>query len=211
MMGKDFHPCEKKHRKFERKRMNRIQFLFLTIVVEIFLACLTYFQFEEITVESFRIFVRYSGRFSFFTFLILMISEYNPMNFEKILSNRPYSAFVIVHGIHLSFVFTYLYLSGKTPAIGRLLPGILAYLLIFISPLFETSFLKRSNAALWPRRIYILYVWIVFVMTFLPKVFKTSSESRVGLWELYFLIALGVGTLLFWIFQEWKNSKEISV
>ncbi|TGM57989.1 hypothetical protein [Leptospira adleri] len=191
--------------------MNRIQFLFLAIGVEIFLAHLTYFQFEEITVESFRVFVRYSGRFSFFTFLVLMISEYKPGLFGKILSNRPYSAFVIVHGIHLSFVFTYLYLSGKSPAIGRLLPGILAYLLIFVSPWFETSFLKRSRSALWPRRIYILYVWIVFVMTFLPKVLKTSGESRAGVLDLYFLISLAVGTLVFWVFQEWKSRKQISV
>ncbi|PJZ52558.1 hypothetical protein [Leptospira adleri] len=191
--------------------MNRIQFLFLAIGVEIFLAHLTYFQFEEITVESFRVFVRYSGRFSFFTFLVLMISEYKPGLFGKILSNRPYSAFVIVHGIHLSFVFTYLYLSGKSPTIGRLLPGILAYLLIFVSPWFETSFLIKSRAALWPRRIYILYVWIVFVMTFLPKILKTSDESRAGVLDLYFLISLAVGTFVFWVFQEWKSRKQISV
>ncbi|TGK25263.1 hypothetical protein [Leptospira stimsonii] len=190
--------------------MNLFQFLFLAIGVEFFLAHLTYFQLGEVNLESFKVFVRYSGRFSYLTFLILMISENHPKKIEKILSTKPYSAFAIVHGIHLSFVFAYLYLSGKIPAIGRLLPGMLAYLFIFLSPWFEKSFLQKLHPSRWTRRIYTLYIWIIFVMTFLPKIFKTPAEQKSLLFELYFFLSLGLGTLLFWIVQEWKNRKEIS-
>ncbi|TGL76300.1 hypothetical protein [Leptospira yasudae] len=188
--------------------MNLSKAIVYILLIETGIAILSFSLFG-FTEEGLQILTRISGRYSLLTFLTWMIFT-NEKWIGKILSKHPFSAFAIVHGIHLLFVFCYLHVSGKTPVFSRLILGMITYAIIFIAPFFESSLVsKETNRSRILRRAYFLYLWAFFLMFLITKILRAEPHLRGSMFDVFFLIALILITLPLWIANERRKSETI--
>jgi hypothetical protein len=117
---------------------------------------------------------RFSGRLSLVLFsIIFLFSERNQSLTRPVLSDKPYTAFAIAHGIHLIELLFFVWISKQELIPYRLDGGFLAYALIFIMPYVHHQY---SNGAITKKKFrnihiaYIYYVWLIFFMSYLPRV-----------------------------------------
>ena len=128
---------------------------------------------EGLSLTALQTITRYSGRLSLFVFSIIFLWGSRPATITALLSEKFYLVFAIVHGIHLIELLTYVSLSGIKLIPYRIAGGFLAYLFIFLMPMFQT-FQERKRIS--RRRFFILeitfsyYVWFIFLLTYIPRV-----------------------------------------
>lgn len=178
------------------------------LLIETGIAIVSFSMFG-FTEQGLQILTRTSGRYSLLTFLIWMVFS-NENGIGKILSKRPFSAFAIVHGIHLIFVFCYLYVSGKTPVFSRLILGMITYAIIFIAPFFEPSLVaEKTKRDRFSSRAYFLYLWTFFLMFLITRILRTEPELRAHMYDVFLFIVLILVTLPFWIVNERQKTKRV--
>ena len=89
------------------------------------------------------------------------------------LSDKFYLLFAIVHGIHLVELLSFVYLSGVKLVPYRIAGGFLAYVFIFAMP-FVQSYKEKGRVSVRNfsivETIFVYYVWLVFFLTYLPRV-----------------------------------------
>jgi hypothetical protein len=142
-------------------------FVGLEIVI-IFLS----FLFEGYSLEALQTITRFSGRLSLLLFSIIFLA-YNKSSITVWLSDRFYLLFAIVHGIHLIELLLFVSLSGIKLIPIRIAGGFMAYAYIFSMPFLQSFRDKRKI----PQKIFatlevifLYYVWLIFFLTYLPRV-----------------------------------------
>lgn len=129
---------------------------------------------DGFSLEALHTTTRFSGRLSLLVFSLILLFQ-NREEGQRWISNKPYLLFAIVHGIHLTELLAYVYLSGVELIPIRLLGGFIAYAMVFAMPL-----VGQKNALGWTNKTYhrieagfLFYVWLIFFLTYLPRVLRT--------------------------------------
>ncbi len=144
--------------------------IFTVIALELIIG-LVGIAMEGFTLEALHSTTRFSGRFSLLIFSCIFLFQKDKPRIEAILSPKYYLVFALAHGIHLLELSSYVYSSGTALIPIRVLGGFVAYLFIFIMPIMQRYtndfFLARQNAL---ENIYAFYLWLIFFLTYLPRV-----------------------------------------
>ena len=171
----------------------------------IFLVC----QFMQPSLEeTFRHSARYSGRLSFIVFLVTfyLYAFHHPIPLKKNARLRHWLLlFAVLHVIHFGFLATNISLN-KIPIIpGKLVGGILAYLMIVLAPL------ALHKVKLTWQLVYFYYVSIVMAVTYLSRA-RGDFEGGEPFWFHYFALGLILFCALFFgwkIAQRNKKTKTL--
>lgn len=128
---------------------------------------------DGFTLEALHTTTRFSGRLSLLAFsLILLLYDKRGM----IRLDRAFFIFALLHGIHLIELLLYVRISGVELIPIRVFGGFIAYALIFAMPVFV---LKKDKGELSVKNfhrienVYFSYVWLIFFLTYLPRVMGT--------------------------------------
>jgi hypothetical protein len=173
----------------------KIAILFVSLEILIIGGALFYNGFSLLALQTIT---RFSGRLSLFLFSAIFILYNKPATIQNWLSDKFYLLFAIVHGIHLIELLAYVYFSDTILIPYRVAGGFLAYLYIFLMPVFA-RFLEQGKISVKSfstlETIYVYYVWLVFFLTYLPRVQGKLPQAGGSLSE--HVILLGwVSTLL---------------
>jgi hypothetical protein len=127
-----------------------------------------------LTLEALQAATRFSGRLSLvlFSLMFLMLPK-QERRFHENITPRPFHLFAFAHGIHLIELLAYVYLAGIQLIPYRLAGGMLAYSFIFIMPVLHNRQIKQTLNERRYRQammVYLYYLWLIFFMTYLPRV-----------------------------------------
>lgn len=142
--------------------------LIILLLAELFIGLLASAMFG-FDISGLQALTRFSGRLSLVIFSILFILL--PFHREKltsILSNKFYLIFAIAHFIHFIELFLYNRIIGGAFIPLRVAGGALAYGLILSMPFLIDRVTVRKQIIL--QNIYLFYLWLVFFITYLPRV-----------------------------------------
>lgn len=153
--------------------MNFKRALFLVIVAEGTIVPLALINHGG-TIEALQAVARYSGRLSLLIFsLIFLFQKDQRINVRQMLSEKYFLMFAIAHGIHLVELLSYIYFSDGAFNPIRALGGAFAYAFIFLMPWLESQWQKGKITMGTFGRIelfYLFYIWLIFFLTYLPRV-----------------------------------------
>jgi len=128
---------------------------------------------DGFSLEALHTTTRFSGRLSLLAFsLILLLYDKRGM----IRLDRAFFIFALLHGIHLIELLLYVSISGVELIPLRVFGGFIAYALIFAMPFLV---LKKDKGELSAKNfnriegVYFSYVWLIFFLTYLPRVMGT--------------------------------------
>jgi hypothetical protein len=141
------------------------------------------------SLEALQITTRYSGRLSLVIFSLIFFSQQKKIQW---LSDKPYTIFTIVHGIHLIELISFVLLSHIILIPYRVLGGFIAYLLIFAMPFFHYRFMNNSISKKQfsiIENIFQLYVWTIFFITYLTRIMGKVPNVGGNRWEHIILLA----------------------
>ena len=152
--------------------MTSRKLIILFVAIEICIIGLG-FMSEGYSLIALQTITRFSGRLSLFLFSAIFLLYNKPHTITVWLSDQFYLLFAIVHGIHLIELLSFVYLSGIKLVPYRIAGGFLAYLFIFAMPLIQSYKMRgalsgRTYSTL--ETIFVYYVWLVFFLTYLPRV-----------------------------------------
>jgi hypothetical protein len=171
---------------------------FLVIIAELLIISLGLWNYGP-NLHGLQAITRFSGRFSLFVFSIIFLFARNErINVKHILSEKFYSVFAIVHGIHLLELLSYVLLSGAVLIPVRVAGGTLAYLFIFVMPIiqhYENQDKISASGFAKMELVYAFYLWLIFFLTYLPRV-QGQLPNAGGTYQEYVILLGWVGTLL---------------
>jgi hypothetical protein len=129
---------------------------------------------------------RYSGRLSLFIFSFIFLTQNNKEKITPWLSDKPFHVFAVIHGIHLIELLLFVFLSEIKLVPYKLLGGFIAYLFIFLMPVFDH--LRNKKRISFTRffiieTIFLYYVWSIFFITYLTRVLGKASIVNESYWE----------------------------
>lgn len=152
--------------------MSSRKIITLFVALEIFIVVLVLFA-EGFTLNALQTITRFSGRLSLFLFSAIFLLYNKPAIITTWLSDKFYLVFATVHGIHLAELLLFAYVSGAKWIPLRIAGGFLAYAYIFSMPVLQHY---RNNGRITFKIfstleiIFIYYVWLIFFLTYLPRV-----------------------------------------
>jgi hypothetical protein len=140
-------------------------------------------------------------------FSAILLLDRKDFNSVRWISARPYLLFAIVHGIHLVELLLYVSNAGIVLKPVRLLGGFIAYAFIFLMPFLaymKTSGRLTEKLFFRIELFFSAYVWFIFFMAYLPRVFGNIPNIGGSYWEhvVLFVTVLFVGG--FALFQRLK-------
>jgi hypothetical protein len=148
----------------------RIIILFVTLEFAIVLIVLLT---EGYSLTSLQTITRFSGRLSLFLFSAIFLLYNKPATIIPWLSSKFYLLFAVVHGIHLIELLLFVYLSEIQLIPYRTAGGFLAYAYIFAMPVlqsYQVSGKISKRMFLILESMFVYYVWLIFFLTYLPRV-----------------------------------------
>jgi hypothetical protein len=146
--------------------------IILFIVIELVIIVLAFLT-ERFSLGALQTITRFSGSLSLFLFSAIFLLYNKPYTITAWLSDRFYLIFTIVHGIHLAELLTFVYLANIELVPHRLAGGFIAYLFVFAMPFLQSFKMRgqisnRTYSIL--ETVFVYYVWLVFFLTYLPRV-----------------------------------------
>ncbi|MFZ6014384.1 MAG: hypothetical protein ACOYXT_28855, partial [Bacteroidota bacterium] len=157
----------------------------LAILTEIAIAAISVI-FYGFTIEALQTTTRFSGRLSLLVFSVIFLFHYKPATRVNLLSDKFYSVFAVVHGVHLIELLSFVTLSGVKLIPYRLAGGFVAYAFIFAMPLLANAARSGKIESIKFSRIdlaFHVYVWFIFFMTYLPRVLGKLPDAGGAPWE----------------------------
>jgi hypothetical protein len=141
---------------------------------------------DGLSLEALHTTTRFSGRLSLLIFSLIFLWINHPKKLAAWLSDKFYFVFAVAHGIHLIELVLYISVSGNPLIPIRLLGGFVAYAMIFAMPFLYYAYLLgkftvRQFAFL--KNFYQYYLWVIFFMTYLPRVRGTLTNVGGNYWE----------------------------
>ena len=155
------------------------------VILEAFIVFLAIYQYG-LAVEGMQGVARYSGRFSLFLFSLIFLAGFDKSNVVIRYLIKPYHAFALAHGIHLVELLTYVVKAEIHLNPIRVAGGFLAYVLIFVMPILVDLYHKEKvskKVFVVSEIIYHYYVWLIFFMTYLPRVRGLVPNAGGNYWE----------------------------
>ncbi|WP_276366398.1 hypothetical protein [Chryseolinea sp. H1M3-3] len=142
------------------------------VALEFAIVLIVFFT-EGYSLTALQTTTRFSGRLSLFLFSAIFLLYNKPATIIPWLSSKFYLLFTIVHGIHLIELFLFVYLSKIQLIPYRIAGGFLAYAYIFAMPILQWyqatgKISKRTFLIL--EHIFVYYIWLIFFLTYLPRV-----------------------------------------
>ncbi|MBL7813925.1 MAG: hypothetical protein JNL70_02880 [Saprospiraceae bacterium] len=171
--------------------------LIFGFVLEVVVLLLSYFESNGNTTLFFQAAARLSGRVSLLFFIIY---AFFATRFHK--SDKPsvsevkhilVSDFAIIHLIHWVLLVVAVKLSGFELVPYRLAGGALAYIMVVSMPYVYAKKLFSSVSTIVLEHIYITYVWLIFLMTYVPRLqgkVPTATGSTTAYWILLGFVVL---------------------
>jgi hypothetical protein len=158
----------------------------LLIVLSELLIILSAVAWDGLNLEALHAATRFSGRLSLAIFSLIFLWNSKPEKLTNWLSEKFYLVFAVAHGIHLVELLLFVSLSGVALIPIRVLGGFVAYAMIFIMPLIQS--VNASGKFITKRFSYInnfyqYYLWLIFFMTYLPRVRGTLPNAGGNYWE----------------------------
>jgi hypothetical protein len=152
--------------------MTSRKLIILFFVIEVVIVVLGFLT-DGYSLAALQTITRFSGNLSLFLFSAIFLLYNKPYTVTAWLSDRFYLLFAIVHGIHLAELLTFVYLAEIELVPYRLAGACMAYLFVFIMPFLQSfkmrgQISKRTYSII--ETIFIYYVWLVFFLTYLPRV-----------------------------------------
>jgi hypothetical protein len=155
------------------------------IIIEAFIVVLTITRYG-VTLECLKAITRFSGRFSLLLFSIIFLAGPDPRNVIIKYLIKPYHAFALAHGIHLLFLLSYVLKADVDLKPIRLTGGFIGYVFIFIMPILY-DLRQKEKLSVRPfirfEIVYYYYVWLIFFMTYLPRVRGLVPNAGGSYWE----------------------------
>jgi hypothetical protein len=152
--------------------MNAKKIIILFVALEIAIVFIVILS-DGYSLTSLQTITRFSGRISLLLFSVIFLLYNKPKTIRAWLSDKFYLLFAIVHGIHLLELLSFVYLSEIKLVPYRIAGGFLAYAYIFLMPLLQsyknTSRISIRTFSIF-ETIFIYYVWLIFFLTYLPRV-----------------------------------------
>jgi hypothetical protein len=148
----------------------RVIVLFVLLELIIITAAVLMHGFSQTALQTAT---RFSGRLSLFLFSAIFLMHNKPATLHAWFSEKFYLLFAIVHGIHLIELLAYVYSTGVELIPVRVLGGSLAYGFIFLMPVLSNY--SRAGKITMKQffkieAIFLYYIWLVFFLTYLPRV-----------------------------------------
>jgi hypothetical protein len=157
----------------------------IVLLLELFVAAIA-ISADGFSIWGLQTLTRYSGRLSLAVFSIIFIWHNRPGNMDVLLLRKPFHFFAIAHGIHLIELLTFVYLAATPILSVRTLGGFVAYAFIFAMPFIadrrEAGRLNASTYAIM-EIVFQYYVWLIFFLTYLPRVQGTLPSAGGSYWE----------------------------
>ena len=128
---------------------------------------------EGFTLEALHVTTRFSGRLSLLAFSLILLL-YDKRGVIRL--DYAFLLFAVLHGIHLIELISYVSLSGVELIPMRVLGGFVAYAMIFAMPVIVSKHQKGTLSTQNFHRVeavYFSYVWLIFFLTYLPRVMGT--------------------------------------
>jgi hypothetical protein len=128
------------------------------------------------SLEALHVITRFSGRLSLLAFSLILLL-YDKRGVIRL--DVAFLLFAILHGIHLIELLSYVKLAGVELIPIRVAGGFVAYAMIFAMPYFVA---RHASGKLSNQRFnrievtYFVYVWLIFFLTYLPRVMGTLPE-----------------------------------
>lgn len=167
------------------------------ISLEILIILIPVFVFG-FTLEALQTITRFSGRLSLIFFILIISLKHRDFDSSFWLSRQPYLLFAILHGIHLVELLLYVSQANITLIPLRLAGGFVAYILIFLMPMFSAwkDSARISAISFWRWEVlFSVYVWLIFFMAYLPRVMGKLPNAGGNFWEhvLFFMLVICSG------------------
>ena len=149
------------------------------IIIGVFLEALIVMYaiaINGVTLEALHVTTRFSGRLSLLAFSLILLL-YDKRGVIRL--DVAFLLFAILHGIHLVELLSYVGLAGVELIPIRVAGGFVAYAMIFAMPYFVA---QHSSGKLSTKRFnrieaaYFVYVWLIFFLTYLPRVMGTLPD-----------------------------------
>ena len=170
--------------------------------LEVFVVIMAYLESYGDTTAFFQAAARLSGRVSLLFFLIFAVyATLYPSVKEGIVLTVKTSLvkdFAIIHVIHWMFLATAVTLSHFELVPLRILGGALAYLMVIVMPLIYEKRILTSRPLPLMQNIYIIYVWLIFFMTYLSRV---TGKTPTATGSMLAYTALMIATVGFMIWR----------
>lgn len=168
--------------------------------LEVFILIMSYLESYGDTTAFFQVAARLSGRVSLLFFLIYAIyTTVYPSVKEDIelkVKTSLSKDFAIIHVIHWMFLAVAVTLSGFEIVFIRVIGGALAYLMIILMPLvYEKRILTKYPLSKLENG-YIIYVWFIFFMTYLPRILGKVPTATGTLPSYIALMILTIGFMV---------------
>jgi hypothetical protein len=159
----------------------RIGFI-LMLAAEMLIVIYSFLATDSFT-SALQTTARFSGRLSLALFSWIVIVHQRHANYKSL-----FLIFAVAHGIHMVELISYQYSIGN---IGSLLSlrvagGMLAYKFIYAMPVIQSLAAKhnlREKPILRLEYVYMFFIWIVFVMAYIPRLFSTGKVYGGGYFE----------------------------
>ncbi|HTH55886.1 MAG TPA: hypothetical protein VL728_07545 [Cyclobacteriaceae bacterium] len=146
------------------------------IVIGVFLEALIVMYAVAIngfSLEALHVTTRFSGRLSLLAFSLILLL-YDKRGVIRL--DVAFLLFAILHGIHLVELLSYVGLAGVELIPLRVAGGFVAYAMIFAMPYavaqHHSGKLSHKNFNRI-EAVYFIYVWLIFFLTYLPRVMGT--------------------------------------
>ena len=149
-------------------------------------------------IEGLQAVTRYTGRAGLFLFgFVFALAPWrrlwpSPFVNAAFRERRHFGlAFGAHHTVHLALLASYLARSGAPVHLSRIAAGALAYLALFVMMATSTdSAVRRIGAARWRtlHRTCLWYLWLVFVLTYVPRILGTAQNAGGGMAEFIFCL-----------------------
>lgn len=165
--------------------MSSRNMIYLAVLLELLIAGYSIVA-DGWTLEALHTTTRLSGRLSLALFSVIFLGLNNPRKLVVWLSPYFFLVFALAHGIHLAELLAYVGSAGIKLIPIRVLGGFLAYMFVFAMPVIHHHFLKGK---LSPKQfsmitnIYQYYLWLIFFMTYLPRVLGKLPNVGGHHWE----------------------------
>lgn len=168
--------------------------------LEVFVLIMSYLESYGDTTAFFQVAARLSGRVSLLFFLIYAIyTTVYPSVKEDIelkVKTSLSKDFAIIHVIHWMFLAVAVTLSGFEIVFIRVIGGALAYLMIILMPLVYEKRLFANRPLPMLENGYIIYVWFIFFMTYLPRILGKVPTATGTMSSYIALMILTIGFMI---------------
>jgi hypothetical protein len=189
--------------------MNSKKAVIIIVLLEVIMGASAVW-WDGLSLEALHTTTRFSGRLSLLIFSLIFLWINYPKKLIAWLSEKFYFVFAIAHGIHLIELLFYISISGNPLIPIRLLGGFVAYAMIFVMPFLYDAYLSgkftvRQFAFL--KIFYQYYLWVIFFMTYLPRVRGTLANVGGNYWEFVVLLCW----VLFMLFIKATSLFKVSL